>query len=110
MVHLTNKQYAEVRRRYLALEKEGLTKGLRLNFSITLYGGNQPGDVADVRITKLGESDGLLFLTICEASNSDTADEAILGEGYYRKNFYHYVGLLAAFDAAEAFINEYKED
>lgn len=110
MTHFSVEQYKEVMNRYLPLEEQALAKGLRLNFNITLYGNNDPGDVATIRITKWNDNDSLFFKTISEAHNTDTEDEKILGEGYYRSCFYHYVGLLAAFDDAEKFINEYKKE
>lgn len=110
MTHFSVEQYTEVMNRYLPLEEQALTKGLRLNFEITLYGNNDPGDVATIRITKWNDTGSLFFKTISQAQNTDTEDEKILGEDYYRNSFYHYVGLLAAFDAAEDFIKNYKKE
>lgn len=106
MVHFTSNQFAEIRRRYLALTDKANEKGLQFNISISLYERKNDDDAFDnvTVMMKSGNEEGFVFYeSICSASNVDNTE---WGRNYDRTHLHGWNGVIAAFEKAEAFINE----
>ena len=102
MTHFSVRQYTEARRRFLRIAQLAKTKGLYASFEVNLYAqGTQSYDAAYIRVY---DSEDSLYFRVVSAV-SDREDDA-----YNREHCYKYVGLLAAFDEAEAKINNYPNE